>query len=145
MSAIIEPGHPGTSPPCGFTLVEMLVILAILTLMAWIVFPSIDKTMQRQTFLDSARRVELGLRAARAAAIAGDAPVRFVAAPDGHGFRYGDRQDRLPDGVVLAAPGRGIAFFADGGSTGGTVDLSDTRRRWRIRIDTTLGLAGRQP
>lgn len=145
MSAIIEPREHRGGVPCGFTLVEMLVILAILTLMASIVFPSVEKTMRRQTFVEAARRVELGLRAARAAAVTESAPTLFVAAADGHGFRYAAHDERLPEGVVLATPARGIRFFADGSALGGEVALSDGRWRQRFRVDGTLGKVEPQP
>jgi general secretion pathway protein H len=145
MSEITEQHRPSFGVPCGFTLVEMLVILAILTFMASIVFPSLDKTMRRQTFVEAARRVEWGARAARAMAVAEGTPVVFAAAADGHGFRYAAHDERLPDGVTLATPARGIRFFADGSAQGGEIALSDGRFRQRLRVDGTLGKVEHQP
>ncbi|WP_158299015.1 pilus assembly FimT family protein [Sphingomonas psychrotolerans] len=144
MSAIIErPRRHSAAPTCGFTLVELLVILAILSLMAGIVFPSVEKAMRRQSFVDSARRVELGLRSARAAAVGGGMAVRFVAARDGHGFRYAGREDRLPETATIALPDRGIQFFADGSAIGGPVEVSDGRFSQRLFVDDALGLIER--
>ncbi|MBB4099263.1 type II secretory pathway pseudopilin PulG [Sphingomonas kyeonggiensis] len=114
-------------------------ILAILALMAGIVFPSVEKAMRRQGFIEAAKRVELGLRTARAAAVTSGEPVRFAAAFDGQGFRFADRDDRLPEGVTIAMPGRGIRFFADGSATGGDIEISDGQLRRRIAIGKVLG------
>ena len=145
MSEITEHPRPSRGVPCGFTLVEMLVILAILTLMASIVFPSLYKTMRRQTFVESARRVEWGLRAARAAAVAGDRAVAFEALAGGHGFRFATRDERLPEDVVLVLPARGIRFFADGSAQGGDIALAYGALRARLRVDGTLGRVEHQP
>ncbi|WP_246426084.1 GspH/FimT family pseudopilin [Sphingomonas kyeonggiensis] len=139
MSAIIDPHRGDDGGTCGFTLVEVLVILAILALMAGIVFPSVEKAMRRQGFIEAAKRVELGLRTARAAAVTSGEPVRFAAAFDGQGFRFADRDDRLPEGVTIAMPGRGIRFFADGSATGGDIEISDGQLRRRIAIGKVLG------
>lgn len=139
MSATIDPRARRRPPTCGFTLVELLVILAILGLMAGIVFPAVDKAIRRQSLVDSARRVELGLRSARAAAVASGAPVRFLAARDGHGFSFAGRDDRLPDDVAIVLPGSGILFFADGSAIGGGVEISDGRFRERLAVGDALG------
>ncbi|MEP9360944.1 prepilin-type N-terminal cleavage/methylation domain-containing protein [Sphingomonas sp. KR3-1] len=139
MSAIIDPHRRRWAATCGFTLVEVLVILAILTLMAGIVFPSVEKAMRRQSFVESARRVELGLRAARGAAVARGAPARFVVALDGRGFRFADHDDRLPEGVTITAPSHGITFFADGSTAGGEVEISSGVFRRHIAVSAALG------
>lgn len=144
MSAIFEPpSRRFLMPTCGFTLVEVLVILAILSLMAGIVFPSVEKAMRRQSFIDSARQVELGLRSARAAAVAGGGAVRFRVARDGHGFNYAGQEHRLSDTVTIALPEKGIQFFADGSARGGEVEIADGRFRQRLAVNDALGTVER--
>nr|WP_240700309.1 hypothetical protein [Sphingomonas gei] len=111
--------------------------------MAGIVFPSVEKTMRRQSFVDSARRVELGLRSARAIAVARGTAIRFLTARDGHGFSYGGHDDRLPETVTVALPERGIRFFADGSAIGGDVEVSDGRFRQRLSVNEALGTVAR--
>ena len=139
-------GNRGQRPwhiDSGFTLLEMLVIVAILSLVTGIIFPSLDRAMRRQDFANSCARLELALRTARAVAIRSDVPVRFKVSADGHGFSYGAVSERLPDTTKLTGPDRDIAFFADGSAMGGTIAIADRglMRRWSVRPST--GAIGR--
>lgn len=122
----------------GFTLLEMLVILAILSLIAGIAFPSVDKAMRRQAFVEAATRVEGLLHAARARSIATGRAARFAVSADRHGFGFGDTVDHLPDTVLATLPDGAILFFADGTATGGRVTVAGQgqERRWTIRAAT---------
>lgn len=129
----------------GFTLLEMLVILAILALVTGIAFPALDKAMRRQAFAEATARVETMLREARARAIGEGAAVRLRAGPGGHALAAGMRVERLPDTAVVRLPSAGLAFFPDGSATGGRVDLVDGRlgAHWQVRA-ATAGI-GRVP
>lgn len=123
----------------GFTLLEMLVVLAILALIAGLLFPSLDAALRRQDLVDSTKRVELGLRAARAMAIRTGAPVGFAASRDGHGVRYGGVSERLADTATVTLSDPEIVFFADGSARGATIDIADHARRVRIAVRTAVG------
>lgn len=122
----------------GFTLIEMLVTLAIAGLISGIAYPSLERALRRQDALDAAMRIEAALRSARAEALGGGRAVRLRMLPDGGGVRYGDAEERLPKGAALRLPPAGIAFFADGSAEGGEVVLtaSGMARRWRIQGGT---------
>lgn len=124
----------------GFTLLEMLVILSILSLLAGIAFPSVDKALRRQTFHASALQVEAGLRAARASAVRTGREVRIAPKSDRLGFSYGNVATRLPATMLLVMPNGGVAFYGDGSSSGGEISLTGAGfvRRWRIRPTTGL-------
>lgn len=143
MSATIKPIGCRASGTCGFTLVEVLVIVAILALMAGIVFPSVERALQRQSFVDSARQVEFGLRAARARAIENGATIRFLISKGGHRFAYDDRREQLPDSTTIVLPNGGITFFADGSASGGDITVTDGTYSQRLVIQSAVGLIER--
>jgi general secretion pathway protein H len=122
----------------GFTLIEMLVILAIVALISGILFPSVERALQRQDFAAAKLRVEGALRAARAAAIRGGDTVRFDATRDRRTLRYAGAVERLPDSAAITVSGEGIAFFPDGSTTGGEVVLANRSQtvRWAVRSAT---------
>lgn len=139
MSATGDLGNRQNPNTSGFTLLEMLVVLAILSLIAGIIFPSVEKAMRRQTFVESAKRVELGLRAARALAIRSGAPVRFTVSRDRHALSYGEVTERLPDTTTVTLTSREITFFADGSAVGGVVAIADRTRSLQLSVRTAVG------
>jgi general secretion pathway protein H len=131
----------------GFSLIELIVVLAILSVAAVAVAP-LATPWQRGTLVNvAARDVALALRAARAAAIHANQETIFTL--DGAAGQYwSDRAPApkpLPARVTAAfAPGlpQGrIRFFPDGGASGGTIVLSDPHRSASIRIDALSGRA----
>jgi general secretion pathway protein H len=128
--------------PAGFTLLEMLVILAILALVSGIAFPALDKAMRRQAFQADAVRVDTVLRRARAAAIARGTSVRVRAGEGGHALAGEGAAERLAGAARVTLPAAGLAFYADGSASGGAVALRDGRlaARWRV-AGATAGIA----
>lgn len=124
----------------GFTLIEMLVTLAIAGLIAGISFPAIERMIARQEFASTAAMLGLALRSARAEAVREGATVYFALSADGRSF--GDAQ-RLPDTMTLALPSGGIAFFEDGTSTGGTLLLTGNGASFRLEVNGATGAIGR--
>lgn len=122
----------------GFTLLELLVIIGILALVSGILFPSLDRALQRQTFADTCARIELALRSARAAAIRGGVPVRVAASADRHRMAYAATVVLLPETSVVDLPEHRIAFFADGSAVGGEIRVADRGavRRWAVHDAT---------
>lgn len=91
----------GTNDERGFTLVEALVVLAILGMIAAIGFPAMDRAIGAQQRRLATIEAEAAFHAARAQAIRTARPVKA---------------------------GHGLIFYPDGSSSGGTVTLDSGLR-----------------
>lgn len=121
----------------GFTLIEMLVVLAIAVLIGGIGFPRLQGQIIAQEFRTGVSAVTALLRMARADAIRADRPV--VVAPSAAGLvRDGGPPLVLPASItVTAAP---IVFFGDGSTNGGGMTVSGRGRAARISVAPATGL-----
>lgn len=128
----------------GFTLIEMLVVLAITALIAGIAFPSLDRAMRGQSFEQAANAIELGLRQARADAVAHGRPTRFAMGADRRSVTVGGGAITIPSGVVVTLPTQGVAFYGDGTSNGGRINLVGVGRERRLVVDPGSGAVQEQ-
>lgn len=134
--------RPDTDPAAGFTLIEMLAVVAVLGLVLALVAGRAPPRSGAIEAGAAARTVADVLRLARAQAIDRgqamevviDRETRRIAAPDGtvrslppavmiEPFALGEHEPR---------PHLAIRFAPDGSSTGGSVDLLAGGRRTRI-------------
>lgn len=118
----------------GFTLVELLVALAVAALFVSLVPPALEKLRQGMHYRDTVRTVVTELRAARQQALAEGVETRFFV--DLAERRYGrDVQalKPLPEPLQMRVVVAGIEwsqrqlgairFLPQGGATGGSVDV----------------------
>lgn len=114
----------------GFTLLEMLVVLAITGLIAGLLYPQIE-TARRSVQQRTAReQVAAGAEAARAMALRSGAPVALRADEEGAMLLIGGARRITLDGagqIRLTLRPQTILFYPDGSTTGGELMLGSGR------------------
>ena len=129
----------------GFTLVELLIVLAILALGVGLAMPLLATREPAMALGGATQQVRAALTAAHWSAIAEDREVVF--AGDYDGYRI-DGAHRPIDGGNLRVEVRGgarISFFPSGGSSGGRIVLHDGARQREIDVEAVTGRAILQP
>ena len=135
----------------GFTLIEMVCVLAIISLLAALVLPSISPGSTRAEMEAYAVKIASLLKADRYAALRSRLPVatllssraRTVKSGSGSGFV------QVPPGIAFDAilaqrcagvnAGAGIAFFPSGMSCGGVIALARPGLDIEIRVNWLTG------
>ena len=118
----------------GFTLVELLVVFALMALMVSIVPPAYDRLQEGSQYRDAVRGLLSNIRQARTRAMSEGREVRLVMDLAGHTYGVeGAAVHKLPQkvelratiaGIEMAANGQAaIRFLPSGGATGGTIEL----------------------
>lgn len=139
-----------TSGSRGFTLLELLVVLVLLSAVVATVVPAFVKTggIELQA---SARTLAAGLRRARSQAIQHSSRETLSLDVERREFvlSFDKRTRKLPGKIdytlytarsALESAERGaIGFFPDGGSTGGRITLSSGKRVIRVDVDWLSG------
>jgi general secretion pathway protein H len=135
----------------GFTLLELLVALAVAAVALAVVLPNLARPPGRMELAANAREVAAALRMARGQAIARNRPAGFTADTRAAAFGVAGQGPLRPlaRGVALALytteqevedEGRGtIRFYPDGSSTGGGVSLSQGGLRYDVLVDWFSG------
>jgi general secretion pathway protein H len=135
----------------GFTLIEIVCVLAIITMLAAIVMPSIPRGTSRARLESFAVEAAAMLKGDRNSAIRGRAQVATRIDPTNRSIRSGatGRVIRIPDDVAFDATlaarcnqrpdGATIRFFASGMSCGGVIALSRLGVGYQIRVNWLTG------
>jgi len=134
----------------GFTLVELMVVLAILGLVVALGMPAFERVLPKLQLKTSAESIAAAMREARGLAIGTNTEVALVIDIDGRALRLGDSPPvRLSPGLALtlltatrevigSGSGR-IRFYPDGTSTGGRVTLALDHRIYHVAVDWLTG------
>jgi prepilin-type N-terminal cleavage/methylation domain-containing protein len=135
---------------CGFSLVELLVVLAVLGLSVAVAIPLVSNQIRMAAIRSTAAEFASDLRAARMLAVSGHEPVDvYVDADPANEYHYTargrERRVKLPDGVRIVSSDSRIVFRSDGSVQGGAVTLFEAHgagggvERWRVEVNA-LGL-----
>jgi general secretion pathway protein H len=134
----------------GFTLLELLVVLAILALATALIPPFLNGGKDAAAFKSSVREVAAALRETRSLAIAGNRSETFTVDVGRGQYRVANGVARsLPNGIhislltitkeVITDETASIRFFPDGSSTGGHVTFAQGRRQSDVSVDWLSG------
>ena len=126
----------------GFTLLEMLVVVAILGLVASLIVMRGPARSPALEIRAAAGDVAQALRATRVQAIEQGRPVDFLLDATRHQYvTTGARPRALhaPMNVAITAPARGIGFAPDGSSSGGQITVADAGHTAVVSVDWLTG------
>lgn len=141
---------PARRSEAGFSLLEIMVSLAILALAVTLVGVAFGRSSVGFRFDAAAQELALNLREAQARALRSGKDVALVIDVDLRQFRLqNDLPVQLPENVTLNVTSAGevmassrrpvISFAPDGSSTGGSITLTLEDRSTTISIDWLTG------
>ena len=135
----------------GVSLLELLVVLAIMALVAALVLPTFGGGVSTSELRGSARQLAAGLRAARSEAVSQRRETFLALDLEGRRFKV-DRDPHeytLPPRIglklftaqrdIVDAKTGAIRFFPDGGSNGGRITVAAGERKFDIDVDWLTG------
>jgi len=134
----------------GFTLIELVVVMALAALLIGVVPPLIGAAFPGVQLKSAARSTAGGLRLAREEAIRSGHDVAFVLDVEDRRYRVGDDSPvSLPSGLTFkleAASSEmrddqigGVRFYPDGSSTGGRVVISHDGHGYQVGVTWLTG------
>ena len=141
----------------GFTLVELLVVFAMVALLAALVPLAFDRLRESAQYRDTVRGMLTDIRQARYRALAEGHEVRFRVDLAGRNYGVEGRPSRkVPESLRLratvadieltAAQGAGILFLPSGGATGGSIEIiRPSGAGVRLTVDWLSGSVAQSP
>jgi general secretion pathway protein H len=134
----------------GFTLMEMIVVLAIFALVSVAALPYASRSGERQEFIAFSQTLAAGLRQTQMEAIARNSETVFGIDLSRRVFvtEHGKRETPIPSIVgvsIYTANGElsnrsaQFRFFPDGGATGGRMVLSHAGEKRTIAVNWLTG------
>ncbi len=147
----VAAGESRSPGPGGFTLLEMMVVLALLALLLGLVLPGLQRSVKKERDRTNLRQLTTALRLARSEAATTQRRVRvFVNRETGRYWLEGSNQQGVLTGMHLneaslvwqdQTRNQGyIAFYGDGSSSGGRLLLQDsTGRRYLVEVHVITG------
>ncbi len=134
------------NPDAGFTLLEMVIVLAVLGLLLGLVLTRGPMRSQRLEMDAAVRDIAGALRLARSTAIAENHPVTLNVDGVRGSIQIDNGQVRtLPNALSLRAVSEsggavpGIRFAPDGSSSGGRIEVFAPGRQMQIRVNWLTG------
>lgn len=119
----------------GFTLLEALVVIAILALIGGIMFPRIDRMLDGARFASARGMAAAAAKGARAEATRTNRMVVLEASGDGRSLLSNGRAvAALPAPARVESPGQQARFFGDGSATSATFTIVAGSRRAELKV-----------
>ncbi len=141
----------------GFSLIELLAVLLLLSLAGFIVLPALDKKLREQEVRQSVLKLAAVARELRSRAVDENALQRLIFSPQENSYQAQDRQVLLSSDISITdiAGGepvgerrRQFLFFPNGSVLGGEVSISARAgsSTYSVRLDSLTGrvVVGRQ-
>ena len=126
----------------GFTLIEILVVLAIIALAAGLALPMLGKRGPATGLEAATGEIQAALRSARSSAIAEGRPIAFRG--DAGGYWLDRFHYRLPAAELVrvrTTGGSRVSFFPSGGSSGGHILVESAVGKRELAVDAVTGRA----
>ena len=142
---------PGGGRSCGFTLLELLVVMLIVGLLVALVPPLFSGAVPGAKLKAAVRDLAVTLRLARNQSITRDVETQVYLNLESPAYAIGKQAPRaFPAGVELKVPpvpGQGalaakrhvVRFFSDGSSSGTLITLSRGARSYDIHVGWLTG------
>lgn len=122
----------------GYSLLELLVVLAITGLIATVAVPPLIGSIERTALTADARTLATGLRAWRDTAL--DQQIEIALTPAGHRLRASTGDElTLSRGTTVEIVDAKTLVIAPGGGTRGVVRLSRGGSSVRVVVDAVTG------
>ena len=114
----------------GFTLIELMVVVAILAIFASIAMPAFNTLIENNRLKSAADEFQALLVAARTDAVTKRASIDVSL--DGTTWSSGERTVTVPDSIVMNADKSTITFNANGTATESSVTFNDSHTLYTI-------------
>lgn len=133
----------------GFTLLELMVVLAIMALALAVVPMQMEGTVDRARLQAAARQMAQALRLVQNQAMAQRQSQRLLVDTQHGLWRVGRHSHHLPRGISVALTAArservnafvsGVRFYPDGTSTGGAIELRNKSGAISVQVDWLTG------
>ena len=140
----------GRGASAGFTLIELIVVLAVVGLALAVLLPNLSAGSEAIELRAATTEIRAVLRAARSSAIAANRDLVFAIDDSGRGYLLDGVAHPFRSGgftvrnLKVEPPAR-IAFFATGGSSGGRFAIRGRRGEQDLIVDSLTGQVALAP